>query len=144
MGGWVLLLAVAKAQVPAAADAQAPLGLGTAGASLGDCWIRARVTEAPRAGLADEVREILGDGVVDIRVEDPAGRPSPPARHREGRHPRELFAAYLAEAGFDDPKVVGRFVELLDEAGRPVDELDLTIPAADVTEPAPTGTAARP
>lgn len=82
-----------------------------------DAWLRVRITEPGRAGLAEEVRAALGERVVDVRVE--ATDAPRPVRHREGRDPRELFGAYLAEAGLEDPAVVARFVELLDEAGDP-------------------------
>ena len=84
-----------------------------------DDWLRVRITEPGRAGLAEEVRAVLGERVVDVRVE--AVDAPRPIRHREGRDPRELFAAYLAEGGMDDPAVVTRFVQLLDEAGSAAD-----------------------
>ncbi|MEM9565233.1 MAG: exonuclease SbcCD subunit D [Actinomycetota bacterium] len=87
--------------------------------TFGEDWLRVRVTEPGRAGLAEEVRRALGERVVDVRVESVEA--SRPTRHREGRDPRELFTAYLAEAGMDDPAVVARFVALLDEAGSPVE-----------------------
>lgn len=82
---------------------------------LAEAWLRVRVTEPGRAGLAEEVRELLGERVVDVRV-DAADAPRP-VRHREGRNPRELFAAYLAEQGHDDAALEGRFARLLDDAG---------------------------
>ncbi len=97
------------------------------GVGLADDWLRVRVTEPGRAGLAEEVRAVLGERVVDVRVES-ADQPRA-SRHRDGRDPRELFAAYLAEAGMDDPAVVGRFVALLDEAGSPADQDEAGSPA---------------
>ena len=89
------------------------------GARLDQAWLRVRVTEPGRAGLAEEVRELFGERVVDVRVE--ATDAVRAVRHREGRDPRELFTAYLAEAGLEDPAVVARFVDLLDEATGPTD-----------------------
>jgi exonuclease SbcD len=83
----------------------------------GDAWIRVRITEPSRTGLADEVRELLGPGVVDIRVEavDLGDRRS--AKPRAGRSPRELFADYLEESNVADPKLEARFAQLLDDVG---------------------------
>ncbi|MEM9655733.1 MAG: exonuclease SbcCD subunit D [Actinomycetota bacterium] len=82
---------------------------------LGDDWLRVRVTEPGRAGLADEVREALGPGVVDVRIEHHSA--PQPARSREGRSPRELFADYLAENGIQDRTLETRFAELYEDAG---------------------------
>ncbi len=83
----------------------------------GDAWIRVRITEPSRTGLADEVRELLGPGVVDIRVEavDLGDRVS--AKPRAGRSSRELFADYLEESNVADPKLEARFAQLLDDVG---------------------------
>ena len=81
---------------------------------LGDDWIRVRVTEPGRAGLAEEVRALLGPGVVDVRVE----RQEVIAHktQREGRTPQELFGDYLQEMGVADARLQTRFAELLDES----------------------------
>ena len=98
----------------------AALADGAEAGDLAESWLRVRVTEPGRAGLAEEVRQALGERVVDVRVESvDAARP---VRHRAGRNPKELFTAYLAEAGMEDPAVVARFVELLDEAASPGEE----------------------
>jgi exonuclease SbcD len=89
---------------------------------LGDDWLRVRVTEPGRTGLAEEVRKLLGPGVVDVRVEH-QHRPTP-VRHREGRTPRELFADYLAEAGITDSRLEARFAELYEDAGLTPEQLD--------------------
>ncbi len=96
-----------------------------------DAWLRVRVTEPGRAGLAEEVRAVLGERVVDVRVE--AIDAPRPTRHREGRDPKELFSAYLSEAGLEDPAVVARFVALLDEAGAPADKDEAGSPADEDT-----------
>lgn len=82
---------------------------------LGDDWIRVRVTEPGRSGLADEVRAALGSGVVDVRIE----HQSEPQRKRsrEGRSPQELFSDYLTENGIADRTLEARFSELYEEAG---------------------------
>ena len=40
-----------------------------AGEDLADAWLRVRVTEPARAGLADDVRALLGDRVVEVGIE---------------------------------------------------------------------------
>lgn len=78
-----------------------------------DPWLQVIVRGPRRAGLADTVREILGERVVDVRVEDTsdsvAHRPS-----RAGRSPIELFDEFLAERDISDDRVRALFAELLD------------------------------
>ena len=93
-------------------------------AALAEDWLRVRVTEPTRAGLADEVRSLLGQRVVDVRVQS---IDSPRVvRHREGRDPRELFASYLAESEIADRALEARFAELLDLADVPAGEVAAT------------------
>jgi exonuclease SbcD len=77
-------------------------------------WLRVRVHERPRPGLAEEVRDLFPD-VVAIEVEQPdeAGAPARPTRI--GRSPHELFAEYLAEHDSADDAVLALFDELHDE-----------------------------
>lgn len=77
-------------------------------------WFRVRLDESSRAGLAEEVRAMIGPTVVDIRVEHAETTP-PPRTSRTDRTARELFADYLAGRGVDDPRVERRFAELHDE-----------------------------
>ena len=76
-------------------------------------WLRAVVRESRRAGLADIVRELLGERVVDVRVEDSSG-PAPERRTRAGRTPHQLFEEFLAERNIDDERVRSLFAELLE------------------------------
>lgn len=92
------------------------------GRGPGDDWLRVRVTEPSRVGLAEEIRELLGPGVVDVRVEQQ--HQAKPVRHREGRSPRELFVDYLAEAGVTDSRLEARFAELYEDAGLTPEQLD--------------------
>ncbi len=87
---------------------------------LGEAWLRVRVTEPGRSGLAEEVRELLGGRVVDVRVEQQYDHR--PKVSREGRSPRQLFVDYLAEAGIRDQRLEVRFAELHEEAGDPESE----------------------
>jgi exonuclease SbcD len=81
---------------------------------LGDAWLRVRITEPGRAGLADEIRALLGDRVVDVRVERSEDAPTPSAV-RAGRSPQELFRTFLAEQEIDDDRLLALFSRLLDE-----------------------------
>jgi len=80
----------------------------------GDPWLRVTVRGARRAGLADEVRAVLGPGVVDVRLDTPAT--ASPARRRDhhGRSPQELFDEYLAGEGVDDDRIRTLFADLVD------------------------------
>ena len=71
----------------------------------GDPWLRVVVRGPRRAGLADDVRRLLGPRVVDVRVDAPM--PSTAARpgdHHHGRSPQELFAEFLAGEGVVDDR----------------------------------------
>jgi exonuclease SbcD len=85
--------------------------------TFGDDYLRVMVREQRRPTLADEVRDVLGDNAVDIRVETDAAQPldrAPASRTSRSHH--ELFAEFLAERGHDDPRMLALFDELLDEA----------------------------
>jgi exonuclease SbcD len=94
----------------------AALRAQVASGALDGAWVKARVHEPLRVGLADEVRELV-PGAVEIEVvrPDDAGERPAPSLDRAGLGPRELFAAYLDSAGVDDPRLGGLFAELLDE-----------------------------
>jgi DNA repair protein SbcD/Mre11 len=78
-------------------------------------WLRVQLTEPARAGLADDVRALLGDRVVEVRI-DPAGDAAPrPHLQRRGRSPHDLFSAYLAEQNIADDRLTALFARLLDE-----------------------------
>jgi exonuclease SbcD len=96
-------------------------------------WLRVRVTEPARAGLADEVRELLGPGVVDVRVEHEAA--PRPTRSAENRSPRQLFGDSLTELGVADSRLDLRFAELHEQAteGTGGDEPSQSTSAAAVT-----------
>ena len=123
----VLLVEVA-ADTPAkvreiAIDAARPLRTirGTveelAAMETGDAWLRVYVREKPRAGLREEVQQLL-PRALQVRI-DPDVLPDPddaaPRAQRAGRSPRELFTAYLAEKGHDDPAVATLFDQLYAE-----------------------------
>jgi DNA repair protein SbcD/Mre11 len=93
---------------PAAADAGADSGP----------WpdhLRVVLDEAPRAGLADEVRQRIPAAVeVALAPRDPADgrRTADPDRLR--RTPRDLFAEYLAEHDVADARLLPLFDELVE------------------------------
>ena len=89
-----------------------------------DPWIRVVVREPRSAGLADRVREMLGERVVDVRVED-AFRPATGRPSRAGKSPVELFDDFLAERNISDDRIRSGFKRLLDaqlEAERDQDQ----------------------
>ncbi len=84
---------------------------------LGDAFLRVVVKEPARAGLADEVRALLGDRVVEVRLDAPElpGRdPDADRRRRHGKGAHELFELFLDEEGYDDDRLVALFDRLLD------------------------------
>ncbi|GIF74811.1 exonuclease SbcCD subunit D [Asanoa siamensis] len=83
----------------------------------GEAWLRVYVRETPRAGLREEVQELL-PRALEVRI-DPdlvASAPGPRAEERAGRSPRELFADYLESRGVEDDGVRDLFDELYEEA----------------------------
>ncbi|MBM0258402.1 exonuclease SbcCD subunit D [Micromonospora sp. 4G55] len=80
-------------------------------------WLRVFVREQPRAGLREEVQELL-PRALEIRI-DPELVPAPGSgtrvAQRAGRSPRELFADYLDSRGHDDDGVRELFDELFEE-----------------------------
>ena len=82
---------------------------------VGDDLLRMVVREPARAGLADDVRELLRNAV-DIRVAAAAAPVDGTAPSRAGLSPHQLFAAYLETQGVEDERVVQLFGRLLDEA----------------------------
>jgi DNA repair protein SbcD/Mre11 len=81
-----------------------------------DPWLRVVVRGERHAGLADDVRRLLGPRVVDVRVDVPdEGRRAIRRDHR-GHSPQELFGDFLRAQGIADDRIESLFTELLDEA----------------------------
>ncbi|MGI9017511.1 MAG: exonuclease SbcCD subunit D [Euzebya sp.] len=80
-----------------------------------DPWLRVLLTGTVPAGVAQTVRDHLGEGVVDVRLDNRDDRTDRPAMDRIGRPPQELFAAFLAERQLADPRVPALFADLLEE-----------------------------
>jgi exonuclease SbcD len=80
-------------------------------------YLRVLVQEKARAGLREQLQAALPDAL-EIRI-DPkfaaAVNDGVGGRDHAGRTPGELFAAYLAEAQVDDPRVGKLFDQLHDE-----------------------------
>jgi exonuclease SbcD len=84
-------------------------------AANGDAFLRVVVRESARAGLADDVRALLGERVVEVRLQpsDDTGR-APGGSTRSNRSPHDLFTSFLGESGYDDDRLVALFDRLLD------------------------------
>ena len=78
-------------------------------------WLRVRLDEPRRAALANDVRNLLGERVVDVQITSPGPTAAPRPERRVGRDPVELFGDYLTELGIDDARVQSLFVELLED-----------------------------
>ena len=87
----------------------------------GDAWLRVIVSEPPRAGLREQVQELL-PRALEVRI-DPALLPDPAAARaatapRAGRGPGDLFADYLTQRGHADEATVALFHQLHDDVVR--------------------------
>lgn len=85
-----------------------------------DAWLRVYVREQPRAGLKEEVQDLL-PRALEVRI-DPEVLPdlSQPSRvSTTGRSPRELFAEYLAAKGVADEALGDLFNRLHEEVTTP-------------------------
>jgi DNA repair protein SbcD/Mre11 len=132
-GAKAVLLVEATAATPARVE-QVPLTSGrrlrtlrgsleqvlAARESVGDDLLRVVLEEAPRPGLAEEVRDALPDAV-DVAVaprEDDGTRDTPAELDVDALRasPAALFGEYLDELGVEDPRVPALFQRLLEEA----------------------------
>lgn len=79
-------------------------------------WLRVHLRETPRAGLREEVQELL-PRALEIRIDpDLAPKPTARAARTAGRSPRQLFAEYLEARGHAaDDGVRELFDELYEE-----------------------------
>lgn len=83
-----------------------------------EAWVRARVREVARSGLAEEVRDALGDRCVEVLIAGGAGSAGDHPRRRSphGRTPHDLFVDYLVDSGIEDAAVLALFDELHETA----------------------------
>ena len=80
-----------------------------------DAFLRVVVEGPIKAGLAEDVRELLGDSVVEVRLGSPVDAARGAGRSRIGQTPHELFTSYLENVNVEDPRLTALFAELLDE-----------------------------
>lgn len=81
----------------------------------GDDYLRIVVTDTRRAGLADDIREMF-PFAVDVAVEAVEGDRRSRMPRPSDASPSDLLAAYLADVGVDDDRLIPAFEALLDEA----------------------------
>ncbi|HYN96576.1 MAG TPA: exonuclease SbcCD subunit D [Pilimelia sp.] len=86
----------------------------------GDAWLRVYVREQPRAGLREQVQELLPKAL-EVRIDPDLALPGKArTARRAGRSPSELFTDYLRSKGnAADDGVQGLFDELYEEVSRP-------------------------
>ncbi len=84
--------------------------------TTGDDYLRVIVRGDARAGLADDVREMLGENTIDVMIQsDEDVQLGIDPRAHETRSPKELFREYLAEKKVNDERVLALFDELFEE-----------------------------
>jgi exonuclease SbcD len=91
--------------------------LGALAAEHAEDYLRVIVREPARAGLREEVQQIL-PGAIEVRIDPEFAAPLQSSRsHRAGVQagPAELFADFCAERGLDDQRVGALFGRLHDE-----------------------------
>jgi exonuclease SbcD len=81
---------------------------------FGDAYLRVYVDEPVRAGLAEEVRELLPNAV-EVKIETPLDAGAEAVTGREGMTPHDLMAAYFEQANVQDEKALKLFDDLLEE-----------------------------
>ncbi len=95
-----------------------------------DTWLRVFIDQPNHAGLADQVRQLFGDRLVEVKVTSVNPTVSTKQPRRIGRSARELFAEYLSERNIDDDRLLDAFNDLVEA------ELDATqhvTPGGDVS-----------
>lgn len=80
-----------------------------------DAWLRVLLTSKVPAGVADTVKDKLGEGVVDVRLDNRLDDDIVNVADRIGRPPQELFAAFLEERQINDERIPALFATLLDD-----------------------------
>lgn len=84
-----------------------------------DAWLKVVVQGPGRAGLAQTVRELLGPGVVDVRVESPGTAARKRKLDHHSRSPQEVFGEYLKHENIEDRRVQDLFGQLLEDQSDP-------------------------
>jgi DNA repair protein SbcD/Mre11 len=92
------------------------LELAARAEEFGDDYLRVYLQEPSRAGIRDDVLEVLPNALeirIDPQFVDKTERPARP--DHTDRSPIELFAEFCAQRQFTDPRVDALFVTVLDE-----------------------------
>jgi len=88
---------------------------------VGDAFLRVQLKEPGRAGLLEEVRDLLPNAL-DVQI-DPAfvtrNSTARPANSGLERTPSQLFAEYCASRNIDDPRLAALFMRLHDAISEP-------------------------
>ncbi len=94
-----------------------------AAADFGDDYLRMYVQEPTRAGLRDEVVELLPNAI-EVRIDPMFATPTarPALSDRSDKSPIELFDDFCAERQIDDDRLDTLFRQLLDEVTSPDSE----------------------
>ena len=80
-----------------------------------DDYLRVVLREPSRAGIKDEITDILPN-VLEVRIDaDFAATTATHRSARTGKTPEELFAEFCIERGIVDPRIASLFTELHDE-----------------------------
>jgi exonuclease SbcD len=90
--------------------------LAARAADFGDDYLRVYLQEPSRAGIRDDVLDVLPNALeirIDPNFAEQTGRPNRP--DRTDRNPIELFAEFCQERQFVDPRVDTLFAAVLDE-----------------------------
>jgi exonuclease SbcD len=88
--------------------------LGNRVAEFGNAYLRVFVTEPPRAGLADDVRDLLPNAV-EVKIDAPSLEPSS-LMSRQGVQPRDLLSTYFENVSVRDHEpALKLFDELVEE-----------------------------
>jgi DNA repair protein SbcD/Mre11 len=86
---------------------------------VGDALLRVWVREPARAGLREEVTDLLPNAL-EVRIHPEFAAPVEASRPADGpggdRSPGELFREYLGTRAVDDARVEALFARLLDGA----------------------------
>jgi len=78
-------------------------------------WVRVKLDEPFRLGLAEEVKDLLGDSVVDIKIESTITPKQHKVRKKDNRSHAELFVDYLNENSAFDQEISKAFNSLYEE-----------------------------
>jgi DNA repair protein SbcD/Mre11 len=83
--------------------------------TFGNDYLRVVLREPSRAGIKDEITDILPN-VLEVRIDaDFAATTATHRSARTGKSPEELFAEFCIERGIVDPRIASLFTELHDE-----------------------------